>query len=69
MWNELRLELGDDEFFDIATRWLEVNDNTSVTRSQMYAHWERETGLELSAFFEAWIMGETTPPRGVSLRP
>lgn len=65
MWNELRLELGDRRFFDIAARWLEEHDNTSVTRSQMYAHWERETGLELSDFFEAWIMGETTPERGV----
>ena len=69
MWNELRLELGDRRFFDIAARWLEEHDNTSVTRAQMYAHWERETGLELSDFFEAWIMGETTPPPGVSLRP
>ena len=65
MWNELRLELGDDQFFAIARSWLTANDNKSVTRDDIYAHWEKETGLELSAFFDAWILGSTTPPPGV----
>ncbi|WP_198652302.1 M1 family metallopeptidase [Nocardioides allogilvus] len=65
MWNELRLELGDDEFFRIARSWLAAHDNTSVTRDDLYAHWEQETGRELSAFFDAWILGRTTPPPGV----
>ena len=65
MWNELRVELGDDEFFRIARSWLEANDNTSATREQIYAHWEQETGRELSAFFDAWIVGPTTPDPGV----
>ncbi len=65
MWNELRLELGDDQFFAIARSWLEAHDNTSVTRDDIYAHWEKESGLELSAFFDAWILGATTPPPGV----
>jgi aminopeptidase N len=66
MWNELRLELGDDVFFEVARSWLSTYDNKSVTRDDIYAHWEKETGLELSAFFDAWILGRTTPPRGVS---
>jgi len=66
MWNELRLELGDDEFFRIARSWLAAYDNQSVTRDDIYAHWEKETGLELSAFFDAWILGGTTPPPGLS---
>ena len=65
MWNELRADLGDDEFFRIARSWLEANDNTSVTREQIYAHWEKQTGRELSAFFDAWIVGPTTPQPGV----
>ncbi|WP_165807110.1 M1 family metallopeptidase [Nocardioides currus] len=65
MWNELRLELGDDEFFRIARSWLASRDNTSATREDIYAHWEKETGRELSAFFDAWITGETTPAPGV----
>ena len=65
MWNELRLELGDDEFFRIARSWLAAYDNQSVTRDDIYAHWEKETGLELSAFFDAWILGDSTPAPGV----
>lgn len=65
MWNELRVELGDDEFYRIATAWLAAHDNTSVTREQVFEHWEKETGRELSAFFDAWITGPRTPKPGV----
>jgi aminopeptidase N len=66
MWNELRVELGDEEFFRVARSWLTDNDNTSVSREQLYDHWEEETGLELTAFFDAWITGRTTPKPGVA---
>ncbi|NPD04246.1 M1 family metallopeptidase [Nocardioides sp. zg-1308] len=65
MWNELRRALGDDEFYRVARSWLSENDNTSASREQIYAHWEDETGLELSAFFDRWITGRTTPRPGV----
>jgi aminopeptidase N len=65
MCNELRVELGDDEFFRIARSWLSENDGTSVTREQVYDHWETETGRELSGFFDRWISGSRTPKPGV----
>lgn len=65
MWNELRMELGDDEFYRVARSWLAAHDNMSVSREQAYDHWESETGLELSEFFDAWIIGRTTPGPGV----
>ena len=65
MWNELRRELGDDEFYRIARSWLEQHASTSVSREQVFAHWEAETGRELSAFFDRWITGRTTPRPGV----
>ncbi len=65
MWNELRVELGDEEFFRIARGWLGQHDNTSVSREQIFTYWEKETGLELSTFFDSWIMGRTTPAPGV----
>ena len=65
MWNELRRKLGDAKFFAIARSWLAAHDNTATNREALYEHWERESGLELTAFFDAWIMGETTPPPGV----
>lgn len=65
MWNELRTDLGDDEFYRIARSWLTDNDNTSASREQIYDHWEKETGRELSAFFDGWITGARTPKAGV----
>ena len=65
MWDELRRELGDDEFFEIARSWLTEQDNRSVTRQQLYDHWESGSGLELTAFFDAWITGRATPPEGL----
>ena len=65
MWNELRTDLGDDEFYRIARSWLAEKDNTSASREQIYDHWESETGRELSAFFDGWITGERTPEPGV----
>ena len=65
MWNELRTDLGEDEFYRIARSWLVDNDNTSVSRDQVYDHWEAETGRELSTFFDRWITGRRTPAPGV----
>ncbi|MBC2931877.1 M1 family metallopeptidase [Nocardioides sp. zg-1228] len=65
MWNELRVDLGDEEFYAVARSWLAAHDNTSVSREQLYDHWEAETGRELSAFFDRWITGTRTPGRGV----
>jgi aminopeptidase N len=65
MWNELRKELGDDEFWAVARSWLADNDNTSASRTEVYDHWEAETGRELSAFFRRWISGDRTPRPGV----
>lgn len=65
MWNELREELGDEEFFRISRAWLAAHDNQATTRKELYAHWETETGRELAGFFDAWIMGASTPAHGV----
>ncbi|WP_457207436.1 M1 family metallopeptidase [Nocardioides sp. P5_C9_2] len=65
MWDELRRELGDEAFFEIARTWLTDHDNQSVTRQQAYDHWEDESGLELTRFFDAWITGRRTPPEGL----
>ncbi|RYB94330.1 M1 family peptidase [Nocardioides oleivorans] len=65
MWNELRVALGDEEFYSIARSWLVDHDDTSATRAQVYDHWETATGLDLGSFFDAWITGRTTPKPGV----
>lgn len=61
MWDQLRRRLGEEEFFAIARDWLAEHDNGSAGREQLYAFWEQRTGQELTAFFDTWIMGGTTP--------
>jgi aminopeptidase N len=63
MWHELRERLGDDEFFRLVRAWPLARDNTSTGRDDYLAWIEAETGEELSAFFDAWLLGETTPAR------
>ncbi len=61
MWDELRKRLGDDEFWKVARSWLDDNAGTSASREQLYEHWEKATGLELTKFFDGWIVGTTMP--------
>jgi aminopeptidase N len=63
MWHELREKVGDDEFFRLVRAWPQARDNTSTGRDDYLAWLEQETGEELTAFFDAWLLGETTPPR------
>ena len=61
MWHELRRKVGDEEFWRLTREWPRVHAYGNATRDQWFDWVEAETGLELTAFFEAWIMGETTP--------
>lgn len=64
MWHELRVMLDDDDrFWEIVRGWPLAQDNTSSDRETLYAYLESETGLELSEFFDDWILGTTTPER------
>ena len=61
MWNELRHNVGDTEFWRLVKEWPTVHADGNATREQFFDWVEAETGQELSAFFEDWIMGRTTP--------
>jgi aminopeptidase N len=63
MWHELRERIGDDEFFAMVRAWPAARDNLSTGREDYLAWVEEETGQELTGFFDAWLLGETTPPR------
>ena len=63
MWHELRKKIGNDRFWAMVRKWPSVNKQGNATREE-YLDWiEEETGEELTAFFDAWLMGEKTPPR------
>ncbi len=63
MWQELREDIGDDAFFDLARKWPEQKRNGTADREEYWAWLEQETGLELTAFLEAWLLGRRTPDR------
>ena len=63
MWHELRQKVGDEKFFDAIRAWPESQENRSSNRETLYEFFEKRTGEELSAFFDAWLLGEQTPPR------
>jgi aminopeptidase N len=63
MWHELRKRLGDDEFFRIVREWPESRSNKNSNREDYLAWIEEQTGEELTSFFDAWLLGEKTPPR------
>jgi len=64
MWHELRREIGEEKFWAMVRAWPTEHAEGNPTREQ-YLDWiEEETGEELTAFFDAWLMGETSPRRG-----
>jgi aminopeptidase N len=63
MWHELRQRLGDEVFWRIARDWPASQADGSSDREEYLAWIEEQTGEELTAFFDAWLLGETTPPR------
>lgn len=63
MWHELRKKLGDDAFWDMVKTWPTVHANGNATREEYLAWVEKETGEELTEFFDDWLLGEKTPDR------
>jgi len=63
MWHELREMIGDRRFLRIMRAWPTVHAGSGATRDDYFAWLEEETGEELTAFFDAWLMGEETPAR------
>jgi aminopeptidase N len=63
MWHELRRKVGNKAFWAMVKKWPRVHAGGSATRAQFLGWVERETGKELSRFFDAWLMGAKTPAR------
>jgi aminopeptidase N len=51
----LREKVGDFTFFRIMREWAQQNRFGNVTTPQFIAHAERISGLDLHAFFDAWL--------------
>ena len=57
----LRERVGDATFFEILRAWVRENRNRNVTTADFIALAERESGLDLDAFFHVWLYEEGKP--------
>lgn len=64
MWHELRQRIGDQAFWAMVRQWPTVHQDGNATREEYLSWIEEQTGTELSAFFDAWLLGKKTPKRG-----
>jgi aminopeptidase N len=63
MWQELRERIGDRRFFTVLREWPAAQENGNADRRTYIAWIEKTTGVELSRFFDAWLLDRRTPPR------
>lgn len=64
MWHDLRRKVGDETFWRLVREWPRTAAYANATREEWTTWWEEQTGLELEAFFTAWLDGDTTPKPG-----
>lgn len=63
MWHELSEDLASDDFEAMLGDWPASQENDVADRTEYWSWIEETTGEELDAFFEAWLLGDTTPDR------
>ncbi|MEO9321937.1 M1 family metallopeptidase [Nocardioides sp. C4-1] len=62
LWHALRQRIGDDDrFWEIVAGWPASRDNASSDRETLLAYLEQTTGDDLDEFWDAWLLGTTTP--------
>jgi aminopeptidase N len=61
MWDELRERLGEEEFWSGVRAWPEAHRNGNAGYDEITTWWSERTGEDLSSFFHAWLLGETSP--------
>ncbi len=58
---QLRLAVGDQDFFKILETWATKNRGGNVTTAQFIAHAEKVSGQQLDALFDAWLFTAGRP--------
>jgi aminopeptidase N len=62
--HELRLEIGDQDFFRLARRWTQVNSGQLVTTDEFIRLAERVSGEQIDDLFETWLFSPEQPSIG-----
>ncbi|MGW4929286.1 M1 family metallopeptidase [Agromyces sp. NPDC004153] len=58
----LRLEVGDDAFFEGAQLWLDRYDDSTGSAEDFQAVYEEVSGQDLDDFFQTWLYDQEKPP-------
>lgn len=58
----LRVEVGDEAFFDGARLWVERHNDATGTSEDFQAVYEEVSGQDLDEFFDIWLFGQVKPP-------
>ncbi|WP_140404133.1 MULTISPECIES: M1 family metallopeptidase [unclassified Nocardioides] len=64
MWDELRQRLGDEEFWALVRAWPGEHADGNADYADITSWWSAQSGVDLSGFFDDWLLGATTPDRG-----
>ncbi len=62
MWDEIRQRVGDETFWRLVRAWPQANDNGHASYDEITRWWSEETGEDLQPLFDAWLLGEDSPP-------
>jgi aminopeptidase N len=65
--HQLRLAVGDGDFFRILRRWATSREGDNVTTDEFIGLAERVSGEELSALFDTWLFTATKPELATAL--
>jgi aminopeptidase N len=57
----LRIEVGDEAFFEGAQKWLKRYDDSTATTEDFEAVYEEVSGQDLGAFFDVWLRTPSKP--------
>jgi aminopeptidase N len=68
--HQLRLTVGDDDFFKILRKWVKLHAGGNVTTDEFIELAERVSGQDLSELFDAWLFTPGRPelPAPLSLQ-
>ncbi|WP_175507543.1 M1 family metallopeptidase [Nocardioides terrae] len=61
MWDALRRTVGDDVFWKLVRDWPAARAERSTGRDDYLAWLQEQTGRDLTAFFQQWLMAPTSP--------
>lgn len=61
MLHEIRVEVGNEEFFALARDWVQTNLDTSQDRASFTAFVNQHTGRDFTALIDIWLDSPTTP--------